>query len=170
MAENSPLTLWLTGLPCSGKSTLATLLQNSLVGSVILDGDVVRKTLCSDLGFSVSDRCENIRRVGSICRLLNDQRVLVIAAFVSPTQVIRDLARSVVGRGFKEVYLSCSLSICEKRDVKGMYAAARRGDLPEFTGVTAEYEPPATPDICVDTENLSPTQSVSAILSQLGTA
>jgi adenylylsulfate kinase len=149
-------TLWLTGLPCAGKSTLAAALQRDLAGRGralrVLDGDELRRGLCRDLGFSDADRSENIRRVAEVAALFNAVGVPAVVALVSPRRGDREMARGLIGATrFREVYLSTALAVCEARDVKGMYARARRGELAHFTGVDAPYEPPPAPDLTLDT-------------------
>ena len=147
--------LWLTGLPCSGKTTLAKACQAELEahgrGSVILDGDELRKTLSRDLGFSRNDRLRHLDRVVSAAGCVVRQRRVAIVAMVSPYQIMRDKARDGL-KPFIEVFLRCPLGVCEKRDVKGMYRLARAGKLARFTGVSDVYETPAFPEIIVDTD------------------
>jgi len=156
MFAQPPLTLWLTGLSASGKSTLAYALERALVdlgrACYVLNGDNVRHGLNRDLGFSESDRSENIRRVAEVARLMNDAGLIVITAFISPMIADRKIARAIIGTEyFREVYVSTPLATCEKRDPKGLYAKARNGQIVEFTGVSAEYEPPLYPDASIDT-------------------
>lgn len=145
------ITLWMTGLSGSGKSTIADLLEQKLlivgIHTLILDGDNVRLGLCKDLGFSLEDRRENIRRVAETARLLNDAGVVVIAAFISPLRIDREMARQIIGNSFREIYVNAPLEICIKRDVKGIYQKALRGEIREFTGISSPYEPPLHPDI-----------------------
>src|SRR5258706_13408066 len=138
-------TAWLTGLPCAGKTTLAALVkarfarQKQLV--CVLDGDDIRSGLCRDLAFTAEDRTENVRRTAEVAKLFNEAGVCVIVALISPMIVDRQLAKSIVGANlFFEVFLSADLAACEARDAKGMYARARRGEIPVFTGVSAPYE------------------------------
>lgn len=149
-------TVWFTGLSGSGKSTLALALEARLhsrgVGSYVLDGDNIRFGLNSDLGFSPSDRTENIRRVGEVARLFCDAGLVVVTAFISPYLRDRDLVRSLhPPESFIEVYLNTPLEECERRDDKGLYAKARNGEIPEFTGISAPYEPPLNPELTLDT-------------------
>ena len=153
-----PLTLWLTGLSASGKSTLAYALERALIdaGSAcyVLDGDNVRHGLNRNLGFSVEDRTENIRRIAEVAKLMNDAGLIVITAFISPTIADRSMAKEIVGAShFKEVYVSTPLGACEARDPKGLYAKARAGKVAEFTGISADYEPPISPDLMIDTSS-----------------
>ena len=152
--------LWLTGLPSSGKSTLAHELERTLFergcNSYVLDGDNVRHRLNKDLGFTPSDRKENIRRIGEVANLFADAGVIVLAAFISPYREDRDQARALneVERFF-EIHCKCSVSECERRDPKGLYRRARKGELKEFTGVSAPYEEPEAPEIVVETDKYS---------------
>ncbi len=146
--------LWFTGLSGAGKSTLAHRVEEILFNrgyrTYVLDGDNVRQGLCSDLGFSVEDRGENIRRIGEIGKLFIDAGVITLAAFISPTVKSRASVRSSVAPGdFIEIFCDTPLSICEQRDVKGLYKRARRGEIPEFTGISSPYETPVNPEIVV---------------------
>jgi bifunctional enzyme CysN/CysC len=159
--------LWFSGLSGSGKSTIAKLLQKRLFDKgyqvFVLDGDNIRKGLNSDLGFSPEDRTENLRRVGETAALFAKAGMIVISAFISPMREDRRMVRAIAPDNFHNVHIKASLEICEKRDVKGLYAKARAGEIAEFTGISAPYEEPANPDIVVDTENLS----VQACVEQL---
>src|SRR5580698_7606807 len=144
--------IWLTGLSGSGKSTIAVELEHELFKAgrqaYILDGDNIRHGLCSDLGFSPRDRTENIRRIGEVARLFADAGIICIAAFISPYRGDRDLARKIAQPGkFIEIYLNVPLEVCEQRDPKGLYARARAGEIKDFTGISAPYEPPLKPEI-----------------------
>lgn len=151
-----PTTIWLTGLSGAGKSTLAFALERRLVSlgraCFVLDGDNVRHGLNSDLGFSPSDRSENIRRIAEVAKLMNQAGLIVISAFISPYREDRSIARQIIGENdFKEVHVSTSLQVCEQRDPKGLYKRARAGSLPGFTGISAPYEMPLNADIALDT-------------------
>jgi adenylyl-sulfate kinase len=164
--------IWLTGLSGSGKSTIAVELEQTLFQSgrhtYILDGDNIRHGLCSDLGFSPKDRTENIRRIGEVARLFADAGIICIAAFISPYRGDRDLARKIAQPvKFVEVYLNAPLEVCEQRDPKGLYARARAGEIKEFTGISAPYEPPLKPEIELHTNQSSVAECVDAILKQL---
>ena len=164
--------LWLTGLSGAGKSTIAQELNRRLFQkgyqAYVLDGDNVRHGLNSDLGFSPEDRKENIRRVAEVAQLFVDAGFIVITSFISPYKEDRDKARKIFPAGdFVEVYVKTGISVCEKRDPKGLYAKARQGLIPEFTGVSAPYEAPENPEILVDTENHIVTQSVDQIMQYL---
>lgn len=159
-------TLWLTGLPCSGKTTLAKELLKVL-DAVHLDGDIVRKSLTKDLGYSPEDRTENLRRVSIVARMLNDSGKDVIASFVSPREKMRKMIRKNIGKeNLILVYLKCSLKECIRRDVKGLYKKAVAGEIPMFTGISAPYEEPKA-DIEIDTEKETLEESVNKILSFL---
>ena len=164
-----PACVWLTGLPASGKSTIASLLEKRLYAegrhTYVLDGDNVRHGLNRDLGFTEADRVENVRRVAEVARLMVDAGLIVIVAFISPFRSERDFARSLFAPGeFLEVFVDAPIAVCEARDPKKLYAKARRGQLPHFTGVDSPYEPPLTPDLRLDTARGDPEQSVEALL------
>lgn len=148
--------IWFTGLPCSGKTTLALALEKALFEAgfhcQVLDGDNVRCGINSNLGFSPADRLENIRRIAEVSRLFLSAGVITINAFVSPTEEIRQLALQIIGPDdFVEVYLDTDLAVCESRDVKGMYLKARQGLIKDFTGVDAPFEPPLHPALVLQT-------------------
>lgn len=152
---HSGRTVWFTGLSGSGKSTLAFAVEEALVArgvaAYVLDGDNVRFGLNRDLGFSAADRTENVRRIGEVCRLFQDAGLVVLSAFISPYRADRDAVRALHPEGsFVEVFVDTPLDICEARDVKGLYARARTGEIPEFSGISAPYEAPEAPDITVD--------------------
>ncbi|MFO8015560.1 MAG: adenylyl-sulfate kinase [Candidatus Woesearchaeota archaeon] len=146
--------LWFTGLPSSGKSTIAREVEKKFYGkgiiSYVLDGDNVRHGLNSDLGFSEQDRKENIRRIAEVARLFYDSGLFTLVCFISPYRSERDFARSLIGEDFVEIYVKCPVEECEKRDPKGLYRKARQGGIKDFTGVSAPYEEPAKPEIIVD--------------------
>jgi adenylylsulfate kinase len=149
--------IWFTGLPCSGKTTLAIALEKVLtergIKCYILDGDILRKGLNKNLGFSEADRKENIRRAAEVSKLFMEAGTITLNCFVSPTIEIREMAKNIIGKeNFIEVYVNCPLAVCEQRDTKGHYAKARKGELPDFTGVGAVYEPPLHPDIELRTD------------------
>jgi adenylylsulfate kinase len=150
------VSVWFTGLSGSGKSTLAYELDSALAAqgylSAILDGDEIRSGLNSNLGFSGDDRTENIRRVAEVSKMLVNTGVITLNAFICPTEKIRKMAKTIIGKDdFILVYLDASLEACEKRDVKGMYKKARKGEIKEFTGVSSEFEIPKEPDLIIDT-------------------
>lgn len=165
--------LWFTGLSGSGKSTVAVALERELhrrgLLCRLLDGDNIRSGINAGLGFSEEDRRENIRRIAEVGKLFVDTGIITVASFVSPTRELRDLARNIVGEAdFKEIYVSTPLAECERRDVKGLYARARRGEIKDFTGISAPFEAPAHPDLSLDTSRLSVEESVARILALLG--
>lgn len=148
--------LWFTGLSGSGKSTLAHAVEDELYKrqcrTFVLDGDNVRHGLCGDLGFSLEDRKENIRRVGEVAKLFTEAGVIVLTAFISPLREDRERVRNILPHGdFIEIYCAASLEVCEGRDVKGLYKKARAGQIPEFTGITSPYEEPVNPELAVNT-------------------
>jgi bifunctional enzyme CysN/CysC len=168
----TPAVVWMTGLSGAGKSTLARLLAQRLHASgrlaYVLDGDVVRQGLNSDLGYSDADRRENIRRVAEVARLMADAGLIVITAFISPFRSDRQLARALLPAGqFIEVHVHAALALAEARDPKGLYAKARRGDLPRFTGIDSPYEAPEAPEVFIDTAQLDPDASVRLVLPYL---
>lgn len=166
-----PMVVWLTGLSGSGKSTIASELERRLhyEGRRVysLDGDNIRLGLNNDLGFSEKDRKENIRRVAETARLFVDSGAIVTAAFISPYATDREMARSIVGECFVEVYVSTRLEVCEERDPKGLYAKARRGEILDFTGIGSPYEVPKTPELILDAEILSVDECVNNIVNLL---
>lgn len=148
--------IWMTGLSGSGKTTLAHALERALFNSghmvYVLDGDNIRHGLNKGLGFSEQDRLENIRRIAEVSKLMVDAGLITINCFVSPTEALRTLARTIIGaEDFLEVHVHCPLDVCEARDVKGLYAKARRGEIPDFTGISSPYEAPQSAFITVDT-------------------
>jgi adenylyl-sulfate kinase len=163
-------TVWFTGLPCSGKSTLAELLKPELErrGRTVdvLDGDVVRTHLTKGLGFSKEDRDENIRRIGFVCKLIGRHGGVAIAAAISPYRAIRDEVRGTM-ENFVEVFVDAPLEECVRRDVKGMYKKALAGEIKGFTGVSDPYEAPEKPEIAVYTMKESPVESVARIIAKL---
>ncbi len=164
--------IWLTGLSGSGKSTIANVLEEELnkrgVHTYLLDGDNIRHGLNKDLGFSKEDRKENIRRIAEVCKLFVDAGLIVITAFISPFKEERNFARSLVEKNeFIEVFVDTPLEICEQRDPKGLYKKARKGEIPEFTGISSPYEPPENPEIHIKTNELSIKESVDKIISFL---
>jgi adenylylsulfate kinase len=165
-------TVWMTGLPASGKSTLAVSLEKALweraVHAYVLDGDNIRHGLNKDLGFSPADRNENIRRIGEVAKLFTVAGVINVTAFISPYRSDRDQARGIMADGeFIEVFVDSPLAVCEQRDPKGHYKKARAGEIREFTGVSAPYEPPLHPEITVHTDRHSEAECVQTILAYL---
>jgi adenylylsulfate kinase len=170
--QQQAVVLWFTGLSGAGKSTVAGALEQALVArgahTYLLDGDNVRHGLCADLGFSEADRTENLRRVGAVAGLMVDAGLIVLSAFISPLKSQRDAIRQALPEGkFVEVYVATSLEECEKRDVKGLYQKARRGEIKNFTGISDPYEAPEQADIVLDTGLLSLEQSVQQLLQLL---
>jgi adenylylsulfate kinase len=166
--------LWFTGLSGSGKSTLAHAVEERLyqdgMNTFVLDGDNVRHGLCSDLGFSDKDRKENIRRISETAKLLLEAGIITLTAFISPFKAERSAARSLMPHGdFIEIYCYCPLTVCEQRDVKGLYKKARLGEIKDFTGISSPYEEPDNPDLTIDTSQLSLEQSVQQVISTLRT-
>jgi bifunctional enzyme CysN/CysC len=160
--------LWFTGLSGAGKSTIAMAVEQELFRrgyqTYVLDGDNVRRGLNSNLDFSPADRAENIRRVGEVAALFADSGLIVVTAFISPYRADRYRARTAAGDGFHEIYINASLETCEKRDPKGLYRKARSGEIADFTGVTAPYETPESPELTIDTDRLAIEESVAAVL------
>lgn len=162
------VSFWLTGLPGSGKTTIAKILEEELFNNNILakliDGDIIRSEINTDLGYSISDRTENIRRAATISKMFNDCGIVVINCFISPTQNIRSLAKEIIGsENFYEIFINCSLETCEQRDPKGMYKKARKGEVKNFTGISSIYEKPQKADLIIDTEQLSIEESVKKV-------
>jgi adenylyl-sulfate kinase len=171
MPDSRGFTLWLTGLPRSGKSTVAGLVAGRLRASGIrnvelLDGDIVREDLCRDLGFSREDRTENIRRISFVSKLLTRNGVAVIVAAISPYREDRELAREEI-QEFVEVWCKASIDACAERDYKGLYEKARRGEITNLTGVNDPYEEPEDADLVLDTEGESPEQSAERVMAVL---
>lgn len=166
------LTLWFTGLSGSGKSTLAIALERRLSRQGrfcrILDGDNIRSGINSDLGFSETDRHENIRRIAEVAKLFTRTGIITLCAFVSPTEELRREARRIIGEeDFFEVWVSTPLAECERRDVKGLYAKARRGEIALFTGISAPFEEPESPDLKIDTTACDVEACVDQILEKI---
>lgn len=164
--------VWFTGLSGSGKSTVALGVERELhrrgILCRILDGDNIRAGINSNLGFSPEDRRENIRRIAEVGKLFVDTGVVTLACFVSPTEEIRQMARQIVGADdFKEVFVSTPIEECERRDVKGLYARARRGEVKEFTGVSAPFEAPQHPALSIDTSVLPLEESIARVVEMV---
>ena len=164
--------VWFTGLSAAGKSTLAQALDRRLFEdgrhTFVLDGDNIRHGLCSDLGFSMRDRHENIRRVGETAKLLADAGIIALSAFISPYRADRDALRRVIGPDrFIEVYCHCPIEVCERRDRKGVYRRARSGSIPDFTGISAPYEEPIAPDLVLNTDSVSIAACVETLMRTL---
>ncbi len=164
--------IWFTGLSGAGKSTLAHALEEQLhqrgCRTYVFDGDNVRHGLCGDLGFSVTDRRENIRRIGEMAKLFLDAGGIALTAFISPMREDRERVRALVAEGdFIEVYCHCSLEVCEQRDVKGLYRRARSGEIKEFTGISSPYEPPQHAELVLDTGAITLEESVAQVIDLL---
>lgn len=161
--------IWFTGLSGSGKSTIATALERELqkrgLLCRILDGDNIRSGINNNLGFSAEDRVENIRRIAEIGKLFVDTGIITLAAFISPNNDIREMAANIIGKeDFMEIYVSTPIEECERRDVKGLYAKARKGEIKNFTGISAPFEAPEHPALSLDTSKLSVEESVNKLL------
>lgn len=175
MLKQKATVIWMVGLSGSGKSALARALEISLHKqgflTQLLDGDNMRTGINNNLGFSPEDRAENIRRAAETAKLFMNAGVVTICSFISPTEDVRKMAREVIGEGFVEVYVDCPVEVCEKRDVKGLYAKARKGEIPDFTGISAPFDVPKNPDLSIDTANQSLEEShqklVKAIIERI---
>ena len=166
------ITIWMTGLSGSGKSTIAKHLEKSLANNgfitKVLDGDNVRIGICNNLDFSTQDRLENIRRISEISKLFIDGGIITINSFISPTIEIRKMAKDIIGpESFFEIFVDADLETCEKRDVKGLYAKARKGEIKDFTGISTPFEKPINSDLVLDTNNLTVSQSVEKIITAI---
>lgn len=169
LKKHKPCCVWLTGLSGAGKSTIANLLELQLhasgIHTYVLDGDNLRHGLNSGLGFSAEDRSENVRRVGEVAHLMLDAGLLVIVALISPSSVQRSSVRKKFAAGeFVEVFVDTSLQVCEQRDVKGLYAKSRRGEIKNLTGIGSAYESPESPEIHLHAEKMTPDQCVQIII------
>jgi bifunctional enzyme CysN/CysC len=172
LKAQQPRCLWFTGLSGSGKSTLANWVEKKLHAShhhtYVLDGDNVRHGLNKDLGFTEADRVENIRRVAEVAKLMVDAGLIVLVSFISPYRSERDMARSLFAEGeFIEAFVDTPLELCEQRDVKGLYAKARAGELPNFTGISSPYEAPLKPELHLRTADCSIEELVDAVLNKI---
>ena len=164
--------MWFTGLSGAGKSTLAHCVEESLhqrgCRTFVLDGDNVRHGLCGDLGFSIEDRIENIRRIAEVAKLMMEAGVITLTAFISPFRSEREKARQIFPHGeFLEIYCKCSLEVCEQRDVKGLYKKARQGQIKDFTGISSPYEEPVKPELVVNTAEASLKDCAEQVLELL---
>ncbi len=169
--EYAGFTLWFTGLSGAGKSTIAQLIGPEIERRGVLvehlDGDVVRTNLSKGLGFSREDRDTNILRIGFVAKLLTRHGACVVCAAISPYRETRDMVREMIGDRFIEIFVATSLEECERRDLKGLYAKARAGEIKEFTGISDPYEAPENPEIVVHTEGRTPEQSAAYVIEQL---
>jgi adenylylsulfate kinase len=164
--------IWFTGLSGSGKSTISALVQRALFEeshhAYVLDGDNIRHGLNKDLGFSPEARVENIRRIGEVAKLFRDAGIIVLTAFISPYRKDRDIVRGIVDQGrFFEIYVHADIETCKQRDPKGLYEKALAGKIPEFTGISAPYEEPVSPELVIDTTSETPEQSAQRVLELL---
>lgn len=172
LLKQKGIMIWFTGLSGSGKSTLAIALERELykqgILCRILDGDNIRSGINNNLGFSDTDRTENIRRIAEVSKLFVDCGIVTLAAFISPTNAIRRLAAEIIGsKDFLEVYVSTPIEECEKRDIKGLYAKARRGEIKEFTGISSPFEAPENPFISIDTSCMPLEESVQILMKAI---
>ncbi|GGB52663.1 adenylyl-sulfate kinase [Fictibacillus barbaricus] len=170
--NHSSFVLWFTGLSGSGKSTIANALSKELyersIRNYVLDGDNIRNGLNRDLSFSDNDRTENIRRISEVSKLFVDNGTVVLTAFISPFLQDRQKAKEIVSEEeFFEIFVSCPIEECEKRDPKGLYSKARKGEIPDFTGIDSPYEEPVSPDITIHTDEQSVMESVETIINHL---
>lgn len=161
--------LWFTGLSGAGKSTISSQVEAALhekgVLTMVLDGDNIRHGLCSDLGFSEQDRQENIRRIGETAKLFMESGVVILTAFISPFRSDRQIARGLVNsEDFSEIYVECPLDVCEERDIKGLYAKARKGEINNFTGISSPYEVPENANLIVNTDELDIHECVEKVI------
>ncbi len=164
------MVIWLTGLSGAGKTTLATELEKKIIALghhvILLDGDIIRNGLNSNLGFSEDDRMENIRRAAEVAKLFNDKGFSVICSFITPLNRMRALAKAIIGvQNFTEVFVDCSIETCEKRDVKGLYKKVRLKQIDNFTGISAGFEKPLSPDLTINTEQNSVEVSTDLLLN-----
>jgi adenylyl-sulfate kinase len=168
---NIPLTIWLTGLSGAGKTTISKQMYNILTSLgykvILLDGDDIRLGLNSDLGFSLKDRGENIRRAAEICKLFNKNKLLVIASFISPIEEDRNIVKNIIGENYREIYIKTSIEECKKRDTKGLYKKVEMGEIKNFTGIDSIYEEPVNPFLIIDTEKQTPDASARLIINSI---
>jgi adenylylsulfate kinase len=170
--NHKSVVLWFTGLSGAGKSTLAHAVEEELFqygfNTFVLDGDNIRHGLCGDLTFSDADRKENIRRIGETAKLMLEAGVITLTAFISPFRAERAMVRSLMPHGdFLEIYCHCPITVCEERDVKGLYKKARKGEIKDFTGISSPYEVPENPELIIDTGKLDLAASVQEVISML---
>ena len=165
------IVIWLLGLSGSGKSTIATLLEEKLNGNgfftMAMDGDIIRTGLNRDLTFTETDRVENIRRVAELSKMLVQKNIITICSFITPSAFHRETCRTILGDKYFEVYLDCPVIVCEERDVKGLYKKARNHEIENFTGVTSTFEPPLNPDMVLHTATESVIESVEKLFVQI---
>ncbi|MDH5397099.1 MAG: adenylyl-sulfate kinase [Cyclobacteriaceae bacterium] len=165
------LVVWMVGMSGSGKSTLARALENELYSrgfyTMLIDGDNLRTGLNNNLGFSEEDRVENIRRAAETARLFANNGVVTICSLISPTTAIRKMAREIIGQNYFEVFIHCPLDVCEQRDVKGLYAKARRGEIKNFTGIDSPFEPPLHPQLEIRTDRVSEEKALKILIEAI---
>lgn len=171
LLQQRAIVIWMVGLSGSGKSTLATALENTLhqegYMTQLLDGDNLRVGINNNLTFSPEDRKENIRRAAETAKLFMNAGVITICSFISPVEEVRTMAREIIGEGYTEVFIECPVEVCEKRDVKGLYAKARKGEIPNFTGISAPFDAPVNPDIKVNTDGQSMEESHQILVEKI---
>jgi adenylyl-sulfate kinase len=172
LIRQDPKVIWFTGLSGAGKTTIASGLDRIILRrgyfTKMFDGDIIREGLCKDLGFSDADRIENIRRTAEVAKMFADHGLIVICSFISPTNQMREMVKSIVRpERFIEVYVNCTLEVCEKRDVKGLYKKARQGLIPNFTGIDSLYEPPEHPDIELRTDVWSENMTLKYLVRRI---
>jgi len=171
LLKQRALVIWMVGLSGSGKSTLARALENTLHEkgylTQLLDGDNLRVGLNNNLTFSAGDRKENIRRAAETAKLFMNAGLITICSFISPVEEVREMAKEIIGEGYTEIFIECPLEICEQRDVKGLYAKARSGEIPNFTGISAPFEAPTHPDIKVNTSDQSLEESHQILVKEI---
>lgn len=170
--NQTPKLIWFTGLSGSGKSTLAAAVEKKLFDlgymTYSLDGDNIRMGICNNLGFNAEDRAENIRRIAEVSKLILDAGLVVCASFISPFKKDRQLVQSLVGKeNYFEVFVNTPLEVCQTRDVKGLYAKAKKGEIKEFTGISSPYEPPVAPNVIIDTSKISVSEATNIILDKI---
>jgi len=170
--EHKSMVLWFTGLSGSGKSTIAHAVEERLhqrgCRTIVLDGDNIRHGLCRDLSFGDDDRKENLRRIGEVSKIFIEAGVITLTAFISPFREDRERVRSLVPHGeFLEIFVDCSVEVCEERDVKGFYKLARAGKIKDFTGISSPYEKPDKPELCIQTDKQSLNESVDTVMNML---
>ncbi len=171
VAHQNGMVIWLMGLSGAGKSTIAQLLKNEMadngIFSIVLDGDAMRETICRDLGFSPEDRLENVRRVAGIAQLLAQNNVVTICSLITPLHQHQQMARDTIKTGYFEVFVDCPITVCEDRDVKGLYKLARQNKIKSFTGISAAFCPPLHPDLVLKTSLGYPQESTRQLYDEV---
>lgn len=167
ISDYNPLSVWFIGLPCSGKTTLANGVYQRLINSgfkaKVLDGDDLRKGINKNLGFSLEDRTENIRRVAEVSRLFVDEGYITLNAVICPLNEMQQIARKTAAKFYVEIFVDAPIEVCEKRDLKGMYRKARLGEIKHFTGIDSPFEPPVHPDVIIQTDRTNEDECISDI-------